>query len=220
MQVNASSVSLSQQDLQFCPDVQRSCYDNSDFKTALNRLVKGNVVAYDCLPYTVAQSDDPAKLCNYRCQTPPTPATQGKFGFSPLRDPVAAQKHIRRYNSFVTRFNLYSDFFDWSRKVADKEPTAVYSCPNTDKTPEEAQAVAVVGYDNKAGYWLVKNRWEHAAAVQEPNFVGESSWQQDLCCQLSYVHDPSAADLGVLLQSCAALPTVGAPAMVTKASSE
>lgn len=157
LQINGSSVSLSQQDLQFCPNVERGCYDNGDLKTALNRLVKGGVVAYDCLPYTAAQSDDPAKLCNYRCNSPPKPVGQGRFGFSPVRDPIAAQKQIRRYGSFVTRFNLHADFAEWLRKSGG-DAGAVYGCPDSDKPAEEAQAVAVVGYDNKAGYWLVKNR--------------------------------------------------------------
>ncbi|KAF6256525.1 hypothetical protein COO60DRAFT_1657649 [Scenedesmus sp. NREL 46B-D3] len=162
LQINGSSVRLSQQDLQFCPGLQRGCYDNWDIQPALQRLVNDTVVDSECLPYTAPQSDDPARLCNYRCRVPPRAILQGKFGYSPLRDVIAAQKHIRRYGAFVTRFNLYEDFFEWVAKVPQKDPTAVYTCPKSNTPAPDAQAVAVVGYDNVKQAWIVKNSWGQA----------------------------------------------------------
>jgi hypothetical protein len=162
LQINGSSVSLSQQDLQFCPGLQRGCYDNWDIKPALDRLVNDTVVDSECLPYTAPQSDDPARLCNYRCREAPRAILQGKFGYSPLHDVIAAQKHIRRYSAFVTRFNLYEDFFEWVAKVPQKDPAAVYTCPKSNTPATDAQAVAVVGYDNVKQAWIVKNRCGHA----------------------------------------------------------
>lgn len=161
LQLNGSSISLSQQDLQFCPGIPRGCYDNWDLKSGLERLVSDNetVVDYDCLPYTAAQSDDPAKLCNYRCRNEPKAIPPGKFGYTPIRDVISAQKQIRRYGSFVTRFNLYEDFFPWMTKTATSNPDAVYECPNTDKPAVDSHAVTVVGYNNNQGYWIVKNSW-------------------------------------------------------------
>jgi hypothetical protein len=158
LQINGSSISLSQQDLQFCPGLQRGCYDNWEIRPALDRLVNDTVVDSECLPYTAPQSDDPARLCNYRCQDPPRAVLQGKFGYSPLRDVIAAQKQIRRYGAFVTRFNLYDDFFEWVAKVPQKDPAAVYTCPKSNTPAPDAQAVTVVGYDNVKQAWIVKNR--------------------------------------------------------------
>lgn len=158
LQLNGTTINLSQQDLQFCPGITRGCYDNWDIKSALERLVNETVVDYECLPYTAAQSDDPAKLCNYRCRDRPKAIVPGKFGFTPLRDVISAQKHLRRYGSFVTRFNLYDDFFPWITKTAASNPDAVYECPNTNKPAVDGHAVAVIGYNNNEGYWIVKNR--------------------------------------------------------------
>uniref|UniRef100_A0A383WI10 Peptidase C1A papain C-terminal domain-containing protein n=1 Tax=Tetradesmus obliquus TaxID=3088 RepID=A0A383WI10_TETOB len=159
LQINGSSISLSQQDLQFCPGLQRGCYDNWEIRPALERLVNDTVVDSECLPYTAPQSDDPARLCNYRCRDPPRAILQGKFGYSPLRDVISAQKQIRRYGAFVTRFNLYEDFFEWVAKVPQKDPAAVYTCPKSSTPAPDAQAVAVVGYDNVKQAWIVKNSW-------------------------------------------------------------
>ncbi|WIA20779.1 hypothetical protein OEZ85_005142 [Tetradesmus obliquus] len=159
LQINGSSISLSQQDLQFCPGLQRGCYDNWEIWPALERLVNDTVVDSECLPYTAPQSDDPARLCNYRCRDPPRAILQGKFRYSPLREVISAQKQIRRYGAFVTRFNLYEDFFEWVAKVPQKDPAAVYTCPKSSTPAPDAQAVAVVGYDNVKQAWIVKNSW-------------------------------------------------------------
>lgn len=158
LHVNASSVSLSQQDLQFCPDAQRSCQEPWDVRAAVNRLVNGSIVAADCLPYTAATTDDPAKLCNYRCRDQPKLVQGGRFRAVPVRSPLEGQRQIRRYGSFVTRFNIYQDFLEWVRTTAVSDPTAVYDCPNSGQPPQEGHAIAVIGYNNTGGWWLVKNR--------------------------------------------------------------
>lgn len=160
LQINGNSISLSQQDLQFCPGTPRGCNDDWDLKSGLERLVNASesVVDYDCLPYTAARSDDPAKLCNYRCRNRPKALAPGKFGYTPLRDVISAQKQIQRYGSFVTRFNLYDDFTSWLSKEAASNPDAVYDCPNTNKPAADGHAVTVIGYNNNQGYWIVKNR--------------------------------------------------------------
>lgn len=158
LHVNASTVNLSQQDLQFCPDATRSCQDTWDVQAAVDRLINGSIVSYDCLPYTAAATDDPAKLCNYRCKDQPSLLQGGRFRAVPVRSPMEAQRQIRRYGSFVTRFNIYQDFLEWVRNVAPTDPAAVYECPNSGQPPSEGHAVAVVGYNNTEGYWVVKNR--------------------------------------------------------------
>eukprot|EP00882_Tetradesmus_deserticola_P005867 GHRQ01006175.1.p1 GENE.GHRQ01006175.1~~GHRQ01006175.1.p1 ORF type:complete len:369 (+),score=86.84 GHRQ01006175.1:314-1420(+) len=181
LQINGSSISLSQQDLQFCPGLQRGCYDNWDIKPALDRLVNDTVVDSECLPYTAPQSDDPARLCNYRCRDAPRAVLRGKFGYRPIRDDViAAQKHIRRYGSFVTRFNLYDDFFEWVAKVPQKDPAAVYTCSKSNTPAPDAQAVAVVGYDNVQQAWIVKNRYRalllRCTAQSSQSFAYRCHW--------------------------------------------
>lgn len=107
LHVNATSVSLSQQDLQFCPDAQRTCQDTWDVRAAVDRLINSSIVSYDCLPYTAATTDDPAKLCNYRCKDQPKQLQGGRFRAVAVRSPMEGQRHIRRYGSFVTRFTIY-----------------------------------------------------------------------------------------------------------------
>lgn len=53
------------------------------------------------------------------------------------------------------------DFLEWIRSGAD--PTAVYECPNSGTPASEGHAVAVVGYNNTEGTWLVKNRSAHTS---------------------------------------------------------
>lgn len=159
LQLNGSDISLSQQDLQFCPGLVRGCYDSWDIKSGLDRLVNGTVVDSDCLPYTAPQSDDPARLCNYRCRDPPKAILRGSFGYRQLRTVVDAQKQLRRYGSFITRFNLYPDFFQWVEKTPGSSRDAVYTCPSTLTPPADSTAVTVVGYDNIKQAWLVKNRY-------------------------------------------------------------
>lgn len=158
LKVNASTVSLSQQDLQFCPDSQRTCQETWDIRAAVDRLINGSIVSYDCLPYTAATTDDPAKLCNYRCKDQPKQLQGGRFRAVSVRSPMEGQRQIRRYGSFVTRFNIYQDFPEWIRGPTASDPSAVYECPSSGQPPSEGHAVAVVGYNNTEGAWIVRNR--------------------------------------------------------------
>lgn len=243
LHINGSSISLSQQDLQFCPGIARGCYDNWDLESGLERLVNKTVVDYECLPYTAAQSDDPAKLCNYRCRNKPKAIVPGKFGSTPIRDVISAQKQIRRYGSFVTRFNLYDDFFPWISKTAVSDPNAVYDCPNTDKPAVDGHAVTVIGYNNDQGYWIVKNRLVgvccplvlFVVSSGSDRLVSAYKSQQHVVPQqMLLVHHSTAAcftqatfavplapSLSYLSSSfvCVSLSAVGGQTMATKASS-
>lgn len=157
LRINGSDVSLSQQDLQFCPDVQRSCQEPWEVAAAVERLTNGSVVAYDCLPYTAGTTDDTAKLCNYRCKDQPKAVQGGRFVKVSVRSPLEGQRQIQRNGAFVTRFDIHPDFAEWI-KTTGTDPNAVYECPNSDQPPSEGHAVAVVGYNNTDGWWLVKNR--------------------------------------------------------------
>lgn len=56
--------------------------------------------------------------------------------------------------------HVLQDFLEWIRSGAD--PNAVYECPNSGQPASEGHAVAVVGYNNTEGTWLVKNRSAHS----------------------------------------------------------
>lgn len=158
LHINASTISLSQQELQFCPDSQRTCQDSWDVRAAVDQLINGSIVSSNCLPYTAATTDDPAKLCNYRCRDQPKQLQGGRFRAVSVRSPLEGQRQIRRYGSFVTRFNIHPDFPEWLRGAAASDPNAVYDCLNSAQPPVAGHAVAVIGYNNTEGAWIVKNR--------------------------------------------------------------
>jgi hypothetical protein len=162
LRVDASTgnISLSQQDLQFCPDAKLTCQDTWNVTAAAAKLVNSSIVSAECLPYTAAAgtSGDPTQLCSYRCKNQSQLVQGGTFRVVPVRSPLEAQRQIRRSGSFVTRFNVYPEFLTWLNSTAAIDPAAVFECPSSAQAPAQAQAVAVVGYNNTDGYWLVKNR--------------------------------------------------------------
>jgi hypothetical protein len=162
LHVNASQVSLSVQDLQFCGRSrdgrvlpQRGCQQSWNFVAALNRLATQQPVDDSCLPYA-APNVQASQLCSYCPQrTLNRFASHGEFSFDTISDFADAQQAIRENGGVLTAIKVniphMRNFFQQpvNRKGIYRGSPAGMST--------EGHAVFVIGYNNKDKFWLVKN---------------------------------------------------------------
>jgi hypothetical protein len=126
------SVSLSEQDIGFCPVDQANskyCPTGMSLSSTIGRL-KQPVVPKNCLPYTIAPgSDDPSTLCDYACKDPSDIYQKGSFrSFSLTESIPEIQAAIRKHGAVVTRLNVYAQL----RPFFAANPTGVYSGQDCD----------------------------------------------------------------------------------------
>jgi hypothetical protein len=160
LQINASQVTLSVQDLQFCGisregrvQTQRLCQQSWNFVGALNRLATQQPVDDSCLPYA-APNVAPNKLCSYCPQrTLNSFSSHGEFNFDAVSDFADAQQAIRENGGVLTAIKVniphMRSFFTTNRRGTYRGSPAGMST--------EGHAVFVIGYSNKDKFWLVKN---------------------------------------------------------------
>jgi hypothetical protein len=126
------SVSLSEQDIGFCPvepSSSKYCPTGMSLASTIGRL-KRPVVAKNCLPYTIAPgNDDPSSLCDYVCKDPAEIYEQGNFrSFSLTMSIPEIQAAIRKHGAVVTRLNVYPQL----RPFFEANPTGVYNGTDCD----------------------------------------------------------------------------------------
>jgi C1A family cysteine protease len=82
---------------------------------------------------------------------------QGRFEIQAAIEPSLVQLYVRQYGGVVTRIRVYPHLYDFFRR----QPKGVYPGPSPAALKGQAveHAVVVVGYDNQAGFWLVRNSW-------------------------------------------------------------
>lgn len=112
LRVNAQDCSISVQSLYFCPSDRPapSCNAGWDLPSVLTQLQdRGQKIpTAACLPYKPDYKGELSKsaICSGICEDPNRYATQGQFSTIKITTIWEAQRHIRRYGSVVTRFDV------------------------------------------------------------------------------------------------------------------
>jgi hypothetical protein len=116
-----------------------------------------------CLPYTsrMRLGANKQSICTppqpQKCQQRPT-ALGGRFDTQREgSEPALVQLYVRMYGGVVTRIRVYPDLYDFFKR----QPKGVYPGPSPAALKGKAveHAVVIVGYDNQAGFWLLRNSW-------------------------------------------------------------
>ncbi|KAI8470317.1 MAG: hypothetical protein J3K34DRAFT_521446 [Monoraphidium minutum] len=164
---SARNKQWSVQDLHFCSGIEpgevRSCRSSSlSVKDAIRRFIatqnSRRLVLETCLPYVAPMVPPDYDLCSYRCKDSDPDLDKGEFRYVQINTPWEIQAHIRQWGGVITRLDIYSDF----REFFKQKPNGVYQGPGKGATLQEPHAVLLVGYDNTAEVYTVKNSWSPA----------------------------------------------------------
>lgn len=155
----AASTDFSEQALFLCDGKGASCRSGSDISAAIDTLSSKGLQNESCLPYSPGSPADLPDIqasCPQRLASCPAAATG--FAADPHTDDMLCIKHaISRYGTVVTGMSIYPDFNGnlWfsSQPVYSRKP----DMPETKILG--AHAVAIVGWIDAGGYWLVTNSW-------------------------------------------------------------
>ena len=127
-----------------------SCSAGSQFDRILDAAKSPGTVTEACCPY----------LESTKCKSPQYKIASWKKIYTVAE----AKEYISKTGPLITGMSVYEDFF-WvdSKKIYTQEYGSFMGY----------HAVCIVGYDDKAGCWIVKNSWS-------------TSWGDDGYCRIAY----------------------------------
>ena len=149
------------------PPGERGCNSTWSLAAALQALESRPLLLDRCLPFDArrnarapaagAAAAAAAALCAAprACASIGAVAPLGAFAHRPLEGAAEVQSHIRDWGAVVTRFDVFSDFFEFFEDPGNARK--VYS-PRKGTEVVMHHAVVLVGYSNEGDtpYWIAR----------------------------------------------------------------